>query len=90
MIGDQMCFSQSTQKLPLKLADKQVHWLLKHIVKQSFNLMSQGCKLHLKNKELVIMFHAESFSFFHVSFTLQVILIVFVKEAEQIWIGLKI
>ena len=36
------------------------------------------------------MLHAESFPFFHVSFLLQVVLVVFVKEAEQVQIGLKI
>ena len=36
------------------------------------------------------MLHAESFSLFHVSFTLQVILVVFVKKTEQVQIGLKI
>ena len=36
------------------------------------------------------MLHAESLSFFHVSFILQVILIVFIKKAEQVQIDLKI
>ena len=90
MIGNQVCFDQSTQKLPLKLVDKQVHWLLKHAIKQGFNLASQSCKLHSKNRELVIMLHVKSFPFFHVSFVLQVILVVFVKKAEQIWINFKI
>ena len=36
------------------------------------------------------MLHVKSFLFFHVDFALQVILVVFVKKAEQIWIGLKI
>ena len=36
------------------------------------------------------MLHAESFSLFHVSFILQMILVVFIKKTEQIWINLKI
>ena len=36
------------------------------------------------------MFHVKNFPFFHVSFTLQVILIVFVKKTEQVWIDFKI
>ena len=32
----------------------------------------------------------KSFLFFHISFVLQVILIVFIKKAEQVWINLKI
>ena len=36
------------------------------------------------------MLHMKSFPFFYVSLVLQVILIVFVKEAEQIWIGFEI
>ena len=36
------------------------------------------------------MLHVKSFPFFHVDFALQVILIVFVKEAEQVWIGFEI
>ena len=90
MIDNQVCFSQSIQKLSLKLMNKQVHWLFKHVIKQGFNFVSQCCKLHLENRELIIMFHAKSFLFFYVSFALQMILVVFIKEAEQIWIGLKI
>ena len=36
------------------------------------------------------MFYAENFPFFHVNFILQMVLIVFVKETEQVQIGLKI
>ena len=36
------------------------------------------------------MFHAESFPFFYVSFILQMILVVFVKKTEQVWINLEI
>ena len=52
--------------------------------------MSQSCKLHSENRELIIMLHAESFPLFHVNFALQVVLVVFVKKAEQVWISLKI
>ena len=90
MIGDQVCFSQLAQKLSLKLMDKQVHWLLKHIIKQGLNFVSQSCKLHPENRELIIMLHAESFPFFYVYLTLQVILIIFVKKVKQIWISFEI
>ena len=36
------------------------------------------------------MLYMKSFPFFHVSFALQVILVVFVKKAEQVQINLKI
>ena len=70
MIDNQMCFSQSTQKLPLKLMDKQVHWLLRHAIKQGPNFVSQCCKLHSENRELIIMFHVKSFPFFYVCLAL--------------------
>ena len=90
MIGNQVCFSQLTQELPLELVDEQVHQLLRHAIKQGPDFVSQGCKLHSENRELIIMLHVKSFPFFHVGFTLQMILVVFVKEAKQVWIGLKI
>ena len=90
MIGNQVHFGQLIQKFLLKLADKQVHWLLKHIIKQGFNFTNQNCKLHSENRKLIIMLYAENFSFFYICLTLQVILIIFVKKAKQIWIGLKI
>ena len=52
--------------------------------------MSQSCKLHPEDRELIIMLHAESLSFFYVNFILQVILIVFVQKAEQVQINLKV
>ena len=70
--------------------NKQVHWLLRHIIKQGFNFMSQSYKFHPENRELIIMLHMKSFPFFYVCFTLQVILIIFIKETEQVWIDLKI
>ena len=82
MISNQVCFSQSIQKFFLKLVNKQIYWLLRYVIKQDFNFANQSCKLHLKNKKLIIMFHVKSFSFFHVSLALQVILIVFVQKAE--------
>ena len=36
------------------------------------------------------MLYVKSFSFFYISFALQVVLIVFIKETEQIQIGFKI
>ena len=36
------------------------------------------------------MLHVKSFSFFHVSFALQVVLIVFVQKTEQVQIDFKI
>ena len=36
------------------------------------------------------MFYAESFPLFHVDFVLQVVLVIFVKKAKQVWINLKI
>ena len=90
MIGNQMHFSQLTQKFSSELTDKQIQWLLRYIMKQSFNFVSQSCKLHSENRELIIMLHAESFPFFHVNLTLQVILIVFIKITEQIWINFKV
>ena len=36
------------------------------------------------------MLHAKSFPLFYVDFTLQVILVVFVKKTEQVQISLKI
>ena len=85
-----MHFSQLTQKLSSELTDKQIHWLLKHIIKQNFNFMNQSCKLHPENKELIIMLHVKNFPFFHICLILQVILVVFIKETEQIQINLKI
>ena len=70
--------------------DKQIQWLLRHVIKQGSNFVSQSCKLHPENRELIIMLHVESLSFFYVSFILQVILIVFVQKTEQIWIGFKV
>ena len=90
MIGNQVCFSQLTQKFPSELVDKQVHWLLRHVIKQGFNLVSQSCKLHPENRKLIIMLHAESFPFFYVDLALQVILIIFVQKTEQIQIGLEV
>ena len=90
MIDNQMHFSQPTQKLPLKLADKQVQQLPRHIIKQSFNLASQNCKLHPENRELIIMFYVKSLPFFHVSLALQMILIVFIQKTEQIQISFKV
>ena len=78
IISNQMCFNQLTWKLSLKLANKQIQQLLRHIVKQGFNFVNQNCKLHSENRKLIIIFYAENLSFFHVSFALQVILIVFV------------
>ena len=90
MIDNQVYFSQLTQKFPLELADKQVHWLLRYIIKQSPNFANQCCKLHSKDRELIIMLYAENFPLFHVYLVLQVILIVFVKEAEQVQIDSEI
>ena len=36
------------------------------------------------------MLHAESFPFFHISFILQVVLIVFIQKTEQVQINFKI
>ena len=90
MVSNQMCFSQSAQKLSSKLTDEQIQQLLRHVVKQDFNFASQSCKLHSENRKLIIMLHTERFSFFHVSFILQVILIVLIKIAEQVQVNLKI
>ena len=64
IIGNQVCFNQLTWKLSLKLMNKQVQWLLRHIIKQGFNLVNQSCKLHSKNRKLIIILHVKSFSFF--------------------------
>ena len=82
IISNQMSFSQLVQKLPLKLTDKQIQWLLRYVVKQDFNLISQSCELHSENRELIIILHTKSFSFFYISLTLQMILIVVVKITE--------
>ena len=44
--------------------------------------MNQICKLYLENEKLIIIFYMKNFSFFYISFILQMILIEFVKETK--------